>query len=80
MVVGGHKFEWSTIAAAVSRGMKPPGMIILGVDQFFLKLDEHAVKLGVGCVSEAMGYAFVTYFVFNCSYPSLWHMVFRFFE
>ncbi|EFX78911.1 hypothetical protein DAPPUDRAFT_245636 [Daphnia pulex] len=46
----------SAIVADASRGMKQPGLIILGVDQFYLKLDEHAVKLGVGCVSEAMGY------------------------
>lgn len=70
----------SAIVAAASRGMKQPGLIILGVDQFYLKLDEHAVKLGVGCVSEAMGYVFGAYFVFNCSYPPLWHMVFGFLE
>ena len=70
----------SAIVAAASRGMKQPGLIILGVDQFYLKLDEHAVKLGVGCVSEAMGYVLGACFVFNCSYPPLWHMVFGFLE
>lgn len=60
--------------------MKQPGLIILGTDKFYLKLDDHAVKLGVGCVSEAMGYVFGAYYVFNCSYPPLWHMVFGFFE
>jgi hypothetical protein len=70
----------SAIVATASRGMKQPGLIIIGVDQFYLKLVVHAVKLGVGCVSEAMGYVFGDYFVFNCSYQPLWHMVFCFLE
>ena len=63
----------SAIVADASRGMKQPGLIILGVDQFYLKLDEHAVKFGVGCVSETMGYVFGAYFVFNCSSASVAH-------
>ena len=57
----------TAIAAAASRGMKQRGLIILGVDQFYLKLDEHAVKLGVGCVSEAMAYGF-RFSLRNCKY------------
>ena len=58
----------AAIAAAASREMKQQGLIILGVDQFYLKKDEHAVKLAVDCVSEAMGYVFGAYFERNCKY------------
>jgi hypothetical protein len=36
--------------------------------------------VSVGCVAEAISYVFAAYCVFNCCYPSLWHMVFGFFE
>ena len=60
--------------------MIQPGLLILGPNKFFLKLETEAVCLPVGCVAEAVGYLCASYHIFHCDYPPLLHMVYGFVE
>ncbi len=60
--------------------MVQPGLLVLGKDKFFIKVDNEAISLPVGCVAEAIGYLFASFFVFNCHYPPQLHLVYGLFE
>ena len=68
------------IQEANTNGMVQPGLLVLGKEQFFVKVESEAICVPVGCVAEAVGSLFASFFVFNCHYPPPLHLVYGLFE